>query len=69
MWVNNGMFHGNYFKLIFHMGNETIQIKRFSYKIYQDPNLYLTLRLVPIKYNSHKVSFLRYVFVEISGRF
>ena len=51
------------------MANETIQIKRFSYKIYQDPNLYLTLRLVPIKYNSHKVSFLRYVFVEISGRF
>ena len=51
------------------MGKENIWIKRFFYKISQAPNLYLTLRLLPIEFNSNKYSFVRFVFVEISGLF
>ena len=56
-------------KYIFHMGKENIEIKRFFYKICQAPNLYLTLRVLPIEFNSHKLSFVRFVVVEISGLF
>ena len=45
--------------------NQTV----FFYKICQAPNLYLTLRVLPIEFNSHKFSFVRFVFVEISGFF
>ena len=43
-------------------------MKRFFLnKIWQAPNLYLTLRVLPTEFNSHKFSFVRFVFVEISG--
>ena len=38
----------------------------FFYKICQAPKLYLTLRVLPIKFNSQKISFVQFVFVEIS---
>ena len=41
----------------------------FFYKICQAPNLYLTLKVLPIEFNSHKFRSVRYVFVEISGLF
>ena len=52
------------------MGKENIQIKRvFYYKIYRAPNLYLTLRVLPIEFILHNFGFVRFVFVEISGFF
>ena len=48
-----------YFQPIFHFFN----------KICQAPNLYLTLRLLPKEFNSHKFSFVRFVVGEISGLF
>ena len=39
----------------------------FFYKTCQAQNLYLKLRLLPIKFNSHKFTFVRCVFVENSG--
>ena len=45
--------------------NQTV----FYYKICLAPNLYLTLRVLPIEFNSHKFSFVRYVFVEVFGYF
>ena len=60
----------NYFPPIFRIGKENIQIKLFFFhKICQAPNLSLTLRVLPIEFNSHKFSFVRFVFVEISGLF
>ena len=44
-------------------------MKRFFYKICQAPHLYLTLRVLPIEFNSFKFSFVRYVFVETFGVF
>ena len=41
----------------------------FFYKICQAPNLYSTSRVLPIEFNYHKFSFVRYVFVEIFGVF
>ena len=35
----------------------------------QARNLYLTLRVLPLEFNSHKFSFVRFVFVEVSGLF
>ena len=57
---------------ISYMEKENIQIKRvsfFFYKISQAPNLYLTLRVLPIELNSHNFSFVRYVLVKNSGLF
>ena len=52
------------------MGKENIQIKRvFLNKICQAPNLYLTLSVLPIEFNSLKFSFGPFVFVEISELF
>ena len=41
----------------------------FFYKICHAPSLYSTLRVLPKEFNSHKLSFVRFVFVEISGFF
>ena len=45
--------------------NQTV----FFNKICQAPNLYLTLRVLPIEFNSQKFSFVRFVFVDISELF
>ena len=41
----------------------------FFHKIFQAPNSYVTLRVLPIEFNSHNFNFVRLVFVEISGLF
>ena len=39
------------------------------FDLHQAPKLYLTLRVLAIEFNSYKVSFVRFAFVEISGFF
>ena len=58
-----------YFPPIFHMGKKIFNSNVFFYKICQAPNLYLTSRVLPIEFNSQKISFVRFVFVEFSGLF
>ena len=41
----------------------------FFYKICQASNLYLTLRVLTIEFNSHKFSFVQFVFLNISDFF
>ena len=43
--------------------------QRFLYKICYVPSLYSNWRVSPIEFNSYKVSFVRYEFVEIFGLF
>ena len=45
--------------------NQTV----FFEKIFQAPNLYLTLSVIPKKFNSHKLSFEQFVFVDTSRLF
>ena len=48
------------------MGKENIQIKLF---FFLSTKFIFNLRVLPIEFNSHKFSFVRFVFVEISGLF
>ena len=41
----------------------------FFYKICLAPYLYLNLRVLPKEINSHKINFVRFVFMEIFGLF
>ena len=59
-----------YFPPIFHIWERKI-FKSNGFFLQNLPRIYLclTLRVLPIEFNSHKFSFVRYVFVEIFGVF
>ena len=46
-----------------------IKSNSFFLQILPRPNLYSTLRVLTIEFNSHYFSFVRFLFVEISGLF
>ena len=59
-----------YFPSIFHIWERKI-FKSNGFFLQNLPRIYLcsTLRVLPIEFNSHKISFVRYVFEEIFGVF
>ena len=57
------------FRPYFIWERKIFESNRFFYKICQAPNLFLILRVLPIEFNSHKFSFVRFVYVEIFGLF
>ena len=62
-------FQNFIFRPYFIWERKIFKSKGFLHKIWQASNLYLTLRVLPIKFNSYKVSFIRFVFVEDSRLF
>ena len=58
-----------YFQPIFHIWERKYFKSNGFFFTKFAKNLCLTLRVLPIEFNSHKLSFVRYVFVEIFGVF